>query len=131
MKFTPSQLADAQAALAAKNDGLPWQYYSKINNAWETAESGSSTGWYLHNGYLVRPTPAPVVQPWTRETIPAIPFGVIQKCTGNATTVMLATDTSVSICGVQPRNYLGLLNEFIRSDSSPCGILSCTTQEKE
>lgn len=62
-KLTPEQLKDAQNALAAANDGKPWQFHT-TSYGWIDAGSDSTVGTFLSHDMLTRPKPEPKTRPW-------------------------------------------------------------------
>ncbi len=64
MKLTPEQLSNAQAALAAENEGKPWQIQRLRQGDWEDATSGHCAAYVIYAGHNVRPKPAPKTRPW-------------------------------------------------------------------
>jgi hypothetical protein len=70
MKLTPEQLKDAQDALAAENNGEPWEWQDIDDGAW-TEGGGYSVIRRLYNGCLVRPVRKPALVPWSKpEDVP-------------------------------------------------------------
>lgn len=59
-KLTPEELKDAQDALAAANDGKPWQYF--VRGEWR--ETDCTVAYILYHDYLIRPKPEPKTRPW-------------------------------------------------------------------
>lgn len=119
------QLENTGLAMVAWTEGKKIQIQYGFEGAWDDwllTQPPSDHEWTQH-GY--RPKPEPASRPWNRETIMALPFGVIAKESKNKLTVVCVNRDEVWLgaCDV-PLSYEKLLKDYTLNNGSICGVES-------
>lgn len=115
--LTDEQVEQSVAAFRARMEGLPYQVIS--NEKWLTV--------YQAEGIPIwdddtprRPVPAKRIIPFTRDTLPTLPFEVRSR-NGNRYCVVAALYDNVKTGQGAEWSYQQLLETFTFPDGRPCG----------